>query len=149
MTLKRFEEFIKLGIVKKQTPNKARAQSIIEEAKNKKQYLEMSIKSIPRENLNANVIVDQCYDIMMELIRAKLYMKGYNAGNSHEAEVSYLKVLGFSESEVRFMDELRYYRNGTKYYGTMLDIKYAEQTIAFMKKIYPKLLQIIIDKKIK
>jgi len=38
MTLKRFEEFIKLGIVKKQTPNKARAQSIIEEAKNKKQY---------------------------------------------------------------------------------------------------------------
>lgn len=141
MTIKKFEEFIKLGIVKKQLPNKARALSIIEEVKRKKQYLEISIKSIPKENLNANVIIDQCYDILIEIIRAKLYIEGYNIGNSHEAEVSYLRLLKFSESEVRFMDELRYYRNGTKYYGTILDIKYAEQTVTFMKKMYPKLLK--------
>jgi len=147
MTLKRFDEFIKLGIARKQTSNKARALAIIEEAKNKKQYLEMSIKAIPKEKLNANIIVDQCYDIIMELIRAKLYVDGYNAGNSHEAEVSYLKVLNFLESEVRFMDELRYYRNGTKYYGTILDINYAEHVMAFMKKIYPKLLETFRDKK--
>ncbi len=141
MTVKKFEEFIKSGVVKKQTPNRARALSIIEEVKSKKQYLEISIKSIPKEKLNANVIVDQCYDVLMELIRAKLYIEGYNAGNSHEAEVSYLKILGFIESDLRFMDELRYYRNGTKYYGIILNMKYAEQTLAFMEKMYPKLLK--------
>lgn len=148
MTIKKFEEFIKLGIVKKQLPNKARALSIIEEVKGKKQYLEISIKSIPKENLNANVIIDQCYDILIEIIRAKLYIEGYNIGNSHEAEVSYLRLLKFSESEVRFMDELRYYRNGTKYYGTILNMGYAEQTLLFMKKIYPKLLKTLNSNKI-
>ncbi len=143
MSLKKFDELIKMGVVKKQTSNKERALSIIEEVEGKKQYLEISIKSIPKEKLNANVIIDQCYDILMELIRAKLYIDGYNAGNSHEAEVSYLRILGFPESEVIIMNELRYYRNGTKYYGTMLDMRYAEKTLIFMQKIYFKLQKLL------
>ena len=47
----------------------------------------------------------------MELIRAKVLIDGY-ATASHEAEVSYMRNLGFSEHDVRFMDELRYHRNG-------------------------------------
>ncbi len=30
--------------------------------------------------------------------------------------------IGFSEVDTRFMDDLRYYRNGIKYYGTILSI---------------------------
>ena len=139
MNLKDFKEFLSLGIVKKQTINRERALSIIKEVGNKKQFLEISIKTISEENMNHNFIVEQCYDIIMELIRAKMFLDGYNAGNSHEAEVSYLKILGFSESEVRFMDEIRYYRNGTKYYGTILDKNYADKVLEFMNKLYPKL----------
>ena len=41
---------------------------------------------------NANSIVKDCYDIIMELIRAKLLLDGYSSSGqfAHEAEVSYL-----------------------------------------------------------
>ncbi len=139
MSLKKFEEFIASGVVRKQPPNRQRALSLTNESEEKKKFLEISLKIIPAEEMNANFIVDYCYDITMELIRAKLFLDGYNAGSSHEAEVAYLRNLGFLESEVRFMDEIRYYRNGIKYYGVILDKNYAEKVLEFMQKNYAKL----------
>ena len=83
--LKSFEEFVSIGIVKKQSPNRQRALSLIKEAEEKEKFLDVSLKKIPTEQMNTNFIVDYCYDIMMELIRAKMFLDGYNAGNSHEA----------------------------------------------------------------
>ncbi|HJX05639.1 MAG TPA: hypothetical protein VJ461_02935 [Candidatus Nanoarchaeia archaeon] len=143
MSLKRFEEFLESGAVKKQAPNKQRALSIIEEIEGKKRFLETSLAAIPQEEMNANFIVDTCYDIMIELIRAKMLLDGFNAGPSHEAEVSYMDRLGFTQAEMRIMDEIRYYRNGTKYYGTILTKQYAEKTLRFMKKIYPVLKKLL------
>ena len=139
MNLRKFEEFLSSGIVKRQTPNRQRALSLIKEAEEKKNFLSVSLKNIPKEQMNANFVVDYCYDILMELIRAKMFEDGYNAGNSHEAEVSYLENLGFPEPDIRFMNEIRYYRNGTKYYGTILEKDYAEKVLGFMDKIYPKI----------
>ena len=141
--MKDFKEFLKSGIVKRQTPNKERALSLITESTQKKSYLETTMKIIPKEKWNPNVIVDQCYDIIMELIRAKMFQNGYNAGNSHEAEVSYMKIMGFSEAQTKYMDEIRYYRNGTKYYGTILNNEYMEGVIEFLNNVYPKLIQLI------
>ena len=148
MNLRNFEEFINSGIVKIQAPNRQRSLALEKEAEEKKSFLSVSIKSIPQEQMNANFIVDYCYDIIMELIRAKMFIDGYNAGNSHEAEVSYLVNLGFSEPETRFMNEVRYYRNGTKYYGTMLDNDYAGKVLSFLDKIYPRLKRLLDRKKL-
>ena len=148
MNLRNFEEFINSGIVKIQAPNRQRSLALEKEAEEKKSFLSVSIKSIPQEQMNANFIVDYCYDIIMELIRAKMFIDGYNAGNSHEAEVSYLAKLGFSEPETRFMNEVRYYRNGTKYYGTMLDNDYAGKVLSFLDKIYPRLKRLLDRKKL-
>jgi len=144
--MKRFEEFVQTGIVKKQSSNKNRASALIKEAEEKKIFLDLSLKSIPKDKMNSNFIIDYCYDILMEIIRAKMFIDGYNAGNSHEAEVSYLRVLGFSEADINFMDELRYHRNGTKYYGAILDKTYAEECLSFMNKIHPKI-KILINVK--
>ena len=139
MSIKDFEEYIKLGIVKKQSPDIQRALSLTKEAEEKKIFLDISLKNISEENMNYNFIVDSCYDILMELIRAKMFIKGYNASNSHEAEVSYLEIMGFSQNEIRFMDELRYYRNKIKYYGQRLNKEYAEKVLNFMNEIYKKI----------
>jgi hypothetical protein len=139
MTIFDFEEYLNTRTVKKQSPNLERAHSLQKEAEEKKKYLEVSIKSIPSKSMNANFIIDYCYDILMELIRAKMFTQGYNAGNSHEAEVSYLRKLKYSEADIRFMDELRYNRNGTKYYGTIFGEDYAKTVLTFMNKLYPKL----------
>ena len=78
---------------------------------------------------------------MMELIRAKMLLNGYNASGVgwHEAEVSYLRILGFVEKDVQFADQIRFFRNGMLYYGTILDKEYAEIVIEFTKRIYSKL----------
>ena len=139
MNVKTFEEFLESGIVKKQTPNTERALSLQEEAKEKETFLNVSLQAIPPEKMNANFIVDSCYDIILELVRAKMLLDGYNSGMFHEAEVSYLQRIGCSEADVRFMHEVRYYRNGTKYYGRILNKTYSENVLKFMKRIRPLL----------
>ena len=139
--LKKFEEFLKDGTMKKVYPNPERAKSLIIESERKLNSLNERIEKIGVKDDNANDYIEYCYDILMLLIRAKLYVKGYNSGGqgAHEAEVSYLRVLGFNDNEVQFMDQLRYFRNGILYYGTKLDAEYAEKVIQFTKKMYTKL----------
>jgi hypothetical protein len=139
MNRESFDEFMRSGKAKRQTPNRQRAISLAKEAKDKKEFLGISIASIPPQKMNPNFIVDSCYDIMLEMIRAKMLLDGFNAGSSHEAEVSYMERLGFPETEISFMDEVRYYRNGTKYYGTILSTEYANKVLSFMRRVYPKL----------
>jgi len=47
--------------------------------------------------------------------------------------------LGFNENDVQFANQLRFFRNGMIYYGTILDTEYAEKVIEFTKRIYLKL----------
>ncbi|HLC49817.1 MAG TPA: hypothetical protein VJI97_00130 [Candidatus Nanoarchaeia archaeon] len=143
MSLKKFEEFVAAGFAKKQTPNRERAKSLAEEAANKHKFLNIAIKSIPNEKMNANFIIESCYDILMELIRAKMFIDGFNSKNSHEAEIAYTEKLGFSEAEMRFMDELRYSRNGIKYYGRTFDAEYSKKSLEFLEKTIPKLIKIL------
>ena len=70
-----------------------------------------------------------------------MLLDGFNAGGkgAHEAEVSYLRNLGFNEQEVQFTDQMRFFRNGMLYYGTIIDTEYAEKVIEFTKRNYIRL----------
>ncbi len=96
------------------------------------------IQKIKLNEVNANFFVKPGYDILMELIRAKMLLEGYTTSGfgAHEAEVSYMRVLGFDERDVQFADQLRFFRNGMLYYGPVLDREYAERVIEFTKRIY-------------
>ncbi|OGI15009.1 hypothetical protein A3K63_03230 [Candidatus Micrarchaeota archaeon RBG_16_49_10] len=143
--LRNFEEFIKEGIVKKQRADPSRAASLIEEAEKRKAFLKKIHDKIGVNNENANYFVEAAYDVFMELIRAKLFMSGFNISglSAHEAEISYLRKLDFSESEVRFANDLRYFRNGIKYYGKGLDAEFANKALDFLDVTYPKLKKIL------
>ena len=139
--VRRFEEFIKEGVVKVQAPDKSRAKFLITESENSYRLLSELMEKIKVEDHSANMFVKSCYDILMELIRARMLLDGYNASGfgAHEAEVAYLRILGYSETEIQFVDQLRYFRNGMLYYGTILDQEYAQIVIKFTKKNYNKL----------
>ena len=147
--IKNFDEFIKDGIVKLQTPDKSRAEFLIKESEQNYIYLQELIDKMGVNNLNANDYIKKCYDILMEIVRAKMFLKGCNASGfkAHEAEVSYMRLLGFKESEVQFVDQMRFFRNGMLYYGTILDKEYAEKVISFTKVAYKKLKVMIKDSK--
>jgi len=144
--IRKFEEFIRQNVVKKQDIDKSRAEFLIEESeKDYRCLLEMAEKLKVSDN-NSNIFVKSCYDILMELIRAKMLLEGYNASGlgAHEAEIAYLRVLGFNEKDVQFADQIRFFRNGMLYYGTILDKEYARQVLEFTKKNYPKLKQLLV-----
>ena len=143
--LKPFEDFINEGIVKRVKADKERAKSLIKESERKMNSLNEQLEKIGVKDENANDYIEYCYDTIMYLIRAKLFSEGYIASGqgAHEAEISYLKILGFAEKDILFADQMRYFRNGILYYGTALDKEYAEKVIEFTKSISPKLKNIL------
>ena len=143
--IRNFEEFIKENIVKKQSVDSSRAEFLIKESNNAYNNLLDMTSKLGLKDDNANTFIKLCYDIIMEMIRAKMLLEGYNSSgfNAHEAEVSYLRVLGFEEKEVQFVNQLRYFRNGMVYYGKILDSEYAQKVIYFVERIYPKLKKVI------
>ncbi len=143
--LKPFADFIKEGIIKRVSMNPERAKSLINESERKMRSIKLQLEKIGIIEDNANDYVEHCFDSIMNLVRAKLYLKGYSASGlgAHEAEVSYLKELGFNENDIQFTDQLRFFRNGILYYGTALDKEYAEKVIEFTKKALPKLKELL------
>src|SRR3989344_3402848 len=142
--LKTFEEFLSEGIAGKRTADKARAESLVSEAKERKKFLDELSAKIKVSDENANYFIENCYDALIELIRAKLLKDGYKSSGegAHEAEVSYLRKLGFEEKDVLFMNDLRYFRNGILYYGKSFDSDYADKALEFLKKNFDRLLKI-------
>jgi len=137
--MKDFNEFLKEGIVRKHSPNAQRALSLFKEANEKKEFLEFTLKNTPTERMLPNFIIEYCYDIMLETLRARMLLNGFSSGNSHEAEVAYSISIGFTKQEAQFLDQIRYNRNGIKYYGKILDKEYAGNVLKFFKKVYPLL----------
>ncbi len=136
-----FEYFIEEGIAKKQAPDKSRAAFLASESEKSHAFLLEIMRNYSITAQNANSIIKLAYDIIMELIRACMLKEGYNASGqgAHEAEVSYLRKIGFKETDIQFADQMRYFRNGITYYGRQLDIEYARNVFEFMNKAYPKL----------
>ncbi|MBU2053081.1 MAG: hypothetical protein KJ721_02450 [Nanoarchaeota archaeon] len=139
--LKEFDEFLYKGAVEKRTPNEPRARDlIIESDKTFKSVMEI-VGKIGVNDTNANTIIKESYDAVMGLIRAKMLLKGFISSGigAHEAEISYMRELNFSEGDVQFANQLRYFRNGIMYYGKRFDKEYAEKVFEFLKKIRVKL----------
>jgi len=141
MSVRDFNEYLREGIVKRQAPDHSRANYLREEAAKSHNILHQKIEKLGITDELANDLIKNCYDILMELLRATMLDQGYNASGrgAHEAEVSYLRELNTPEHDVQFANQLRYLRNGMLYYGKELDKEYAKKVIAFTEKLYRQL----------
>ena len=140
--MKDFEEYIEEGVARKITPDMERSKSLLEESRRKYDSLLTNIEKLGIDDDNANDYVEYCYNIILFLIRSRMLKHGYKTSGegAHEAEVSFSSKLGSSESEIRFLDQLRYFRNGILYYGKRFDKEYALMVIKFTKKIFKRLI---------
>ena len=139
--VKNFSEYVEEGAVKKQYADLSRAKFLAKESEKSYSFILKIIKSIGINDDNANSIIKLSYDTIMELIRAEMLTHGYNAIGlgAHQTEVAYMREIGFSENDVQFADQLRYFRNAMMYYGKILDKEYAEKVLEFTHKAYPKI----------
>ena len=139
--IKDFEEYVEAQIVKEQSPDKSRANSLKKESEQAEIFLRKIMETIGISDDNANTVIKITYDIIMAKIRAEMILKGYNSQGqgAHEAEVAYLRKLKFGEKDIQFCDQLRYFRNGIMYYGKSFDEEYAKKTIDFLQKFKQKI----------
>jgi len=86
---KEFEYYVKKGIIRKSVSDKPRAEFLINESEVSLEGLKERIKIIGINNKNANYIIKDCCDIIMEIIRAKLLLVGHSSSGSyaHEGEI--------------------------------------------------------------
>lgn len=139
--LKKFEEFLENGIVRKRKPDQARADWLFREEEDRKKFLDEAYEKVGMRDDNANYFIENAYDAILGLIRAQMLLQGFSAvgEGAHEAEVAFLRKLKFTESETRFMNDLRYFRNGILYYGKKFDAEYGKRVLEFLSKAYSKL----------
>lgn len=140
-----FDEYVSQGVIKKSSINRPRAGFLIKESQKSFNGLNKRLKIMGIDEDNANSIVKDCYDILMELVRSNLLLAGYSSSGqfAHEAEVSYLKRLGFSDNDTSFLNDMRYFRNSVIYYGKILGVEYAEKVVEFTRRIYPELRKLV------
>ncbi|MFH1325430.1 MAG: hypothetical protein ABIH49_01510 [archaeon] len=139
--MKSFDEFLKKGVIRKQSQEIPRARNLVFEAERRKRNLNELIRKIGLKEDNSNEIIEDCYSILMCLIRAKMSFEGYKSFgySAHEAEVSFMQKIGFIEKDIEFTDQLRRFRNQINYEGKKFDKEYARKVIEFIKKNYLKL----------
>ena len=146
-----FDYYQKEKIARKQSPNIPRAEFLIRETRKSVIGLKERVEKLGISEFNANSVIKDIHDIIIEKVRARMLLDGYYAsGNfAHEAEVAYMKNLYFSDFEVSFVNELRQARNGITYYGKIYEKEYAKSCYDFLIQLNQKLDDLFKKKKIK
>lgn len=127
-----WEDCIKNNTARKVTPDRSRAKSLIETAK---QRIEV-ISEINKKN--CNFVFEDYYTSIMELLQAKTFIKGYNILN-HLCLGYYLREILKREDLYQIFDDLRYKRNSLTYYGKQMEFEVAKQAIEKCKRLFEEI----------
>lgn len=133
--MKEFGYYLAKGDVKRQSKDSALALALVRSG------LDRIRKALSEEQTkdNAKYILENAYEGLRELADARLALDGFKS-YSHEASISFLeKFPSFGAGELEYFDRLRYLRNGIKYYGLLVSVGEAKESLAFAEKMKIKL----------
>jgi len=134
-----FESFVKRKIVKKSFQDIQRAKKLVKDGRERLIDVELlNLKRMPK------FVFENTYDAIRDFLLAILLKDGYKT-NSHEATISYLLNKNFDIYIVTKLDQFRYKRNGSKYYGEEVSVQEAEGILAFYKQIKSRIDKLIKD----
>mgnify|MGYP001157325943 CR=1 FL=1 len=135
-----FEFYLNEGKVKKQAPDKELAKSLVNDANERVgKVSKLDVKMFPK------IAFENVYDALREILDALLTVSGYKS-YSHEASIAYLKKYKIEDSVITELDNFRYKRNSSKYYGKGISEQDAVEIINFYKNHSGKLKSIINNK---
>lgn len=129
-----FELYLKEGKVKRQTPDFELAGSLIEDSK-------IRIEKIKKPDIRefSKIAFENAYDAIRDILDALLAADGYKS-YSHEASIAYLKKYAFEDSTIKELDNFRYLRNSSKYYGKDVPEDDAVGILEFYQKYSEKII---------
>jgi len=119
----KIEDYIKKNIVRKGSPDKMLALSLLKQTNQDKLFFD----SLKITEISARKVASNYYDMLRSVLEAMASLDGYKIYN-HEAFSSYLEEKGEKENSILF-DRLRKIRNNINYYGSKLTIDEAKDMI--------------------
>ncbi len=126
----KFDDFIKEGKVRKTSPDRLMAESIIKNTIEDLKFL----NATPVTELSKRKLVSNYYDSLRSLLEAISLIKGYKI-YSHEAFTPFLKEkLGEERLSTKF-DRFRKIRNGLNYYGKSIELTEAKEFTSELKSV--------------
>ena len=129
----KFRDFIYEGKVRKATPDRLMASSIINNAFEDLKFLnEIRLSESSKRKLVVNY-----YDCLRSLLEAISLLEGYKI-YSHEAFTYFLKEKGENIFSLKF-DRFRKIRNGLSYYGKNISLVEAEEIVGELKELINKI----------
>ncbi|MBS1267301.1 MAG: hypothetical protein MAG795_01273 [Candidatus Woesearchaeota archaeon] len=91
------------------------------------------------------IIFENVYDSIRALLDALLAADGYKS-YSHEASIAYLEKYDFEDSTLKLLDNFRYIRNSSKYYGKSISQDSAEHILEFYNEFSARIKEILNNK---
>lgn len=138
--MKPFEYFIETGEVRKKEPNTPLARSLVLDMQERiKDALELDAGKFPK------MVFESFYDALRDFCDVILAMEGYKS-YSHEASIAYLSKKGFDIVFISELDQFRYKRNGSKYYGVKVSVEDAKAIINLYERNKAKIYNVMKDK---
>ena len=126
------------------TPDKERVKSLLKITKNRKEFV-FSYNA----KLYTNIIVENYYEIIKELITAITLLDGFKTvgENANKELIDLLpKYKEFEEWELILIDDLRIKRNKSAYEGKEIDISYLENKKEKILIIIKKLENLLVKR---
>ena len=138
----KFENYLNLGKAKKKTPDISEANSLLEKAKLRIEFMrELNEKT-------ASLFLEDSYEAAREAAQCLMSIKGFKP-YSHEATISFLKEYykqDFTEYEINQFDRFRELRNNSVYKAEPVITNDALKCLEFARNLIKKIEQ-IKDKK--
>ena len=135
--MREFKYYLKVNEVRKVSINRELALSLIKDMEGRmNRAFKLDSSEFPKE------IFENIYDALRGFCDSLLAVDGYKS-YSHEASISYLLAKGFDYAFVDSMDKLRYKRNGSKYYGKIIERDEAEDIKVFYKNNRQKINRVL------
>ncbi|MBI4452858.1 hypothetical protein HY637_05490 [Candidatus Woesearchaeota archaeon] len=122
------------------TPDKEKAESLIETAESR---IQVSTKELTEKN--ANFVFEDYYSSILELVHAVVILDGYKV-NNHICLGYYIRDILKNEDLFRLFDDCRFKRNSLVYYGKRMDFETAKDSIEKAKRLVKELKSIITEK---
>ena len=140
--MKEFGYYLQTSDVKRCTKNIALAKSLVIDMKTR-----LSENWDEDINKKPKTIFENVYDSLRDFCDALLALEGFKS-YSHEASIAFLLKKGFDIATVSKFDNLRYMRNGSKYYGRQITPEDAKNIKDFYNQLKEKIDNIVKQNKL-
>jgi uncharacterized protein (UPF0332 family) len=130
MMINSFDNYLKQGKVKRQTPNPEEARALLEKAKLRVEYS----KSRMIDGRTAQFSLEDSYEALREAVQSLMALKGYKP-YSHEATISFIKEFyDFPAEDIFEFDRFRRIRNDSVYGAVPVSIEDAKECMVFASR---------------